>query len=691
MASVHTNHLSFLILKRLRRYLLWLIVLVAACSTQIKKPVNVPKVVESKIAAETWWGNGSHNDKKLLNLLVNFDSCVDAPYSAGVLIHPRSIRMESWDKKPFRYSVGMSIVPYIVDKYGNVHIIVPNVVRGEHNQYIVCNEKAENNFYRYPHYYSSLLFTPTSIKPENQQLIFQELTNATKSDQLLDLGENLVRLSDTNNLKLGKLLQTIFKGIKFFSINFSIDVKLSIKSARIIKASDAHQQKQDIALSKSAGSCVEFEFLLQKDGKHINTSWPLRVLRQNAPMYYEAEGNKVKTALKFGDVLDSISINDDNQQGRVEVKTTNNLQGWMERQDLLCNLIVLKNDKGLERKAFIKNNNVTASPHYDKDCENSCKQLSSFDMYFVIAETGGENKRYLLAEKSNLLMAPPLVGWVNKDDLILWETQLQVRPKDTINYVSALKNAQRLSIRGGNFWHQFPQHLPVLDEITRNKQQYYHILLSNSNIISSNLRKLAIQSNQQIFNIDIPKSNDLVTEIWLSARDLDNWKNVLLSLSNLNRKQSLNRQKKSFIRIFKQEITNILGEPLVLGVKNRKKPFGEILNKAALPIRINSPLMQYSANDIIRRRMKACEFDLLMTWIKSKYELLQRITADPSLKVDYSLIKFTQCRGISKKGKQIKLMKLKKPQQPLGPDKNYRYEHNFRGETIYLIPEDFLP
>ena len=56
------------------------------------------------------------------------------------------------------------------------------------------------------------------------------------------------------------------------------------------------------------GSCKGFEFPLKDDGKQINTSWPLRVLRQNAPVYDDANGHQNKATFDFGQVLEAISI-----------------------------------------------------------------------------------------------------------------------------------------------------------------------------------------------------------------------------------------------------------------------------------------------------------------------------------------------------------------------------------------------
>ncbi|RKZ91263.1 MAG: hypothetical protein DRR19_07710 [Candidatus Parabeggiatoa sp. nov. 1] len=250
------------------------------------------------------------------------------------------------------------------------------------------------------------------------------------------------------------------------------------------------------------GSCKGHTFPVQRDGKSINTSWPLRVLRQNTPVYYDAGGSRSKTTLKFGTVLDALRISDSQTQGRVEVCESGCLPGeslgWMDREDLLCDIYPLKNDKGLERKAFIKTppqpeiveegkhrvkkTTVTAYSCYDSTCKTSYNSLSRFEMYFIVAE---KPQRYLLADKYNLLMAPPLVGWVDKKRIVPWNTTLQLRPKENVNYIRAFPNLNpsargvkidptaAVDLAGGNTWYKFPLHVPLLD--IKNYGKYYHV------------------------------------------------------------------------------------------------------------------------------------------------------------------------------------------------------------------------
>jgi hypothetical protein len=423
----------------------------------------------------------------------------------------------------------------------------------------------------------------------------------------------------------------------------------------------------------SEGSCEEYSFPLRSDNQSINTTWPLRVLGNNAPVYYNAKGNHKKTTLKFGKVLDALRISYSRTSGRVEICKSGCLPdealGWMDRQDLLCRIKPLKNQEGLERKAFTRTA-TQASP--------SNRLLSNFEMYFIFAT---KQQQYLLADKYYILMGEPLIGWVDKNKMIPWNTMLQIRPKEQ-EYLYAYINNKKIKIRGGNFWYKYPLHLPLLNIKHKRGKQYYHVAIPKF-ILSREDAKLF---NDSMTDAYIPISNKLVKEIWISSRELDNWKSVLRPLYKIKSK-GFNQQKREFIRILGQELQNILGEPLLIAGET----LGEVIKrKNWLPVREHSPFMQYTKQEILN--MQRCEFFRLINWIASINGLINRLTSEPTKKIEYELSPYadSQCPRVSAKGRNIQRLSLKPP-KPLGPSDEYRYDHSFRGETIYTIPINFLP
>jgi len=752
----------------------------------------------------------------------------------------------------------------------------------------------------------------------------------------------------------------------------------------------------NLALAAS-GSCEAYPFDLQRDGKSINTSWPLRVLRQNAPVYSNESDSREKTRLKFGKVLDAVRISNSPKTGRVLVTESGSMPGeslgWMDRQDLLCNITPIKTDKGLDRKAFIKTppqpeiegrvvgkGSVPAYACYEGSCRTHTS-LSRFAMYFIVAE---KTQRYLLAEQYNLIEGPPLIGWVEEDKIIPWNTTLQVRPKEEVtrNIVGSTgpnnSNTSGVVLTGGKIWYKFPLHAPLLDKkgnkyhiaapgigmsgfdvksmdqetslveqhknvdvlflldgtksmqpyldtaksfasqliqqlsnkhdfrethfrfgfrvyrdnfagnqgigeglplsgscqaraalTTKNQTEFNRRIrpvkqsnetsqedstyeenlfigirqaikdlascpdrlkvlvviadhgdknqqasnslirkltktfthspriffiqtpnekpnveayktaykrfqtqaeyifskvypgmnygdnlsqlskgspnriikeltalvvqqvgsVSSSAVVNETMQKIragqSIQTiveqgmkegdlpvlywqlmekdlckqfddqcqhpvDHRVIDAYIPVSDDIVEEIWMGTRDMDNWKSLLRPL-NANQIQTkpFDQQKREFIRVLKEELLRIIGEPLF---KESRKTLGDIVKrKGGLPVREHSPLMQYTVAEI--SNMQRCEFNRLIKWTTSIYDLLNRVTASPKLKVTYLLEDYpkSQCRRVSAKGRNIKRLTLRGA-QPLGPDDNYSYLHDFRkGQAIFSIPMDFLP
>jgi hypothetical protein len=766
-----------------------------------------------------------------------------------------------------------------------------------------------------------------------------------------------------------------------------------------------------IQASDDEGSCEGYSFPLRSDNQSINTTWPLRVLRHNAPVYSNARGSRTKRTLKFGDVLDALRISDSRTSGRVEICESGCLPdealGWMDRQDLLCRIKPLQTQEGLERKAFIKTPaqpeivkqgwridkkfKVPAYPCYNDSCKANLF-LSRFHMYFIFAK---KQQRYLLAEKYNILMGERLVGWVDEDKIIQWNTTLQLRPKEKVEYVRAYPNLQTINssrgiqinrssavdLAGGKTWYKFHKHIPLLNKVTESREKYYHVsapgigmegfdveqmnqktaaveqlkqvdvfflldgtrsmqpsldaakkfvraivkkltkrnnkrdyqetnfrfgfriyrddfqgsrwpqdesvgkglplsgscqgnfnknefyrkiasikesdersnedssytenmfkgisqavkdmancpnrtkllfiigdhgdnqkqvpysviqrltqtfthevrlffVQTNKNgsnnkyqtaykrfrtqaysilkqVYSDNYRKnlttleqwtnqkirsqlssLIAQyvsqysksssindvmlklragqsvkdiieqgmkegdlpvlywkilekdlcqaaSNQCKHSVDhrvidayIPVSENMVEEIWISSRQLDNWKSLLRQLYKNITNKGATDQKTEFIHALKQETQNILGEPLLM---EAGETLGEVLKrKNGLPVREHSPFMQYTVGEILE--MQRCEFSRLVKWIESFHGLLTRLMSDPSYKIEYELRPYSdsQCPRVSAKGRNLQRLKLKSP-KPLGPSDEYRYDHSFRGETIYSIPTKFLP
>ncbi|MBF0561625.1 MAG: hypothetical protein HQL37_06295, partial [Alphaproteobacteria bacterium] len=112
--------------------------------------------------------------------------------------------------------------------------------------------------------------------------------------------------------------------------------------------------------------------------------------------------------------------------------------GWVDAAGLLCAHQPLKNDKGLEERAYIKTAEaktdavkpVLAYPGPEgNDCAALCRDLGAFLLYFVVDRRNG---RLLLADDYLLEPGKQLVGWVDEKSALTWRTSIGMRPRETL-------------------------------------------------------------------------------------------------------------------------------------------------------------------------------------------------------------------------------------------------------------------
>jgi len=147
------------------------------------------------------------------------------------------------------------------------------------------------------------------------------------------------------------------------------------------------------------GDCNDFSFPVKDNNTNaIDTSIPVRVLRQETPLYPSVDVKTPTKSLGFDLVLKPIRLSPQ----RIQVadrNTPTTPMGWIEKTDLLCNYTPLIKG-GLPRKAFVKipvdageNFAVLAYPSpQDNVCKPLCNELTRFTTYFIFAE---DEKRLL--------------------------------------------------------------------------------------------------------------------------------------------------------------------------------------------------------------------------------------------------------------------------------------------------------
>ncbi|OAD22393.1 hypothetical protein THIOM_001807 [Candidatus Thiomargarita nelsonii] len=412
----------------------------------------------------------------------------------------------------------------------------------------------------------------------------------------------------------------------------------------------------------------------------LDTNQGVWVLRHDAPVYPTFDASHSSSTQAFGEYLLPVKVVKHPSSGvqRVQVRKmgTDTPLGWMEGYDLLCRIKPLQSKKGLDRKVFVKtpSSHMPVYPAYKGPCNGNCEQLTRFELYFIFAEDR-LYQRYLILKAHSLKdkpfssLASKPMGWVKYDHTIPWNTTLGLRPIDTLDKLLAYKkpediNNPSVEIAGGNIWYTYPIHIPILDI----KPNYYHV---------------AAQGDVFYIPIDASKVQE---EVWMTATQLADW---LALLKGFEKALPVQKQRTAFVYRLRKQIQDLIGRyppsHLVLREWLAKQ------RKQVLPIRQDSPLLQYSLDEI-RRKIEDCEVSLLVNWVTEIRKVLQKVSNDSTQKVAFRPKYPTSIScPLSDKGKKVPESLEFEPSAPLGSDDNYRYDHSLYGKTVYWLPVEFLP
>jgi len=259
------------------------------------------------------------------------------------------------------------------------------------------------------------------------------------------------------------------------------------------------------------GSCTQFNFPIGPEG---NVDWPhtVKTLQHDVPVYDSAASFATVSTLPFNKSLRVL----DAQDQRVQVGHVSTLAplGWVERTHLLCTLLPLKGQSGLEQKLYIrtatevrqeKPTTVKAYPAPDlQGCNGLCRELSRFEGYFVFDIEGEDESadqsqwRYLLSENYKLDDTSQLVGWVSGEYGFIWDTAYGLRPGENLVFPEGHELAEQeraicayqrledaiadpegkcLPILGGDRWYLSEHRIPILEQTDYQGQRFYRVVL----------------------------------------------------------------------------------------------------------------------------------------------------------------------------------------------------------------------
>jgi len=305
------------------------------------------------------------------------------------------------------------------------------------------------------------------------------------------------------------------------------------------------QQNQD-----RAGSCLHTQFQYNPDGQ-VSYPFPIKALREGAPIYENADGNKQRGTLAFSRTLYVTDV----RGNRIQIKEgeTQRILGWAERIDLLCALSPLRGSSGLKQIFYIptstdprsnKPATVSAYPSSNMDtCDGKCRELSTLDQYFVF-DVDLNNNSYLVANNYQLDETSLLIGWVSPQNGFIWDTALGMRPKEDLRFPADYPTMPRkersicayrkledailetktacIPILGGKRWYLNSGRIPILGIITEQGKEFYHVVLPFSvaipitdkdRIASIKVDSEMFEINKKTISSDEQQVNELVLEL----------------------------------------------------------------------------------------------------------------------------------------------------------------------------------
>lgn len=193
------------------------------------------------------------------------------------------------------------------------------------------------------------------------------------------------------------------------------------------------------------GSCLDFDLSIhvRSEQNPYGEGWNAIALYDGVPTFSDPAATQPAGTLNLGDVVQIIE--DGDNVGVRSIGAPDTAISYTRRADLNCeNRPLFSPVTRLERKAVVKvdtvrsddtaNRTVSAyrTPTLD-DCDETCRKLSRFDLYFVMAET---EDALLLSREVRVATSinSPMVGWISKDDVYEWPYSVGLRVREDYTF-----------------------------------------------------------------------------------------------------------------------------------------------------------------------------------------------------------------------------------------------------------------
>ncbi len=470
-----------------------------------------------------------------------------------------------------------------------------------------------------------------------------------------------------------------------------------------------------VAEAERIGSCADPEYRLRAKGRNVDDIRPLRPLRQRAPVFDIAAVKRVNHFIDFGEVVYGVRLSRGSRDW-IQVQRGSDVKplGWMQADELLCATRPLRSrSTGHARKLFVGHGGPRSVSYPTPDenrCFDRCTDVDGPQVFFIMSEDT-ESRRFLLSSSSRLGVSGSLVGWIDSEAGVEWQTPFGLRPapdrREVAGYAS-VGDVERVAIgetvdprarlTGGADWLERPLHLPLLESLeSRSGIQVYRMFAPGNPAPDAAAATRSFSRSwsepEPWLEVFAPASDAWIEEVWLTGEEISRWINILRPV--VRGGGAGDGEADRLAEILVDRFSMDLGPP---AIEVGGETVGAFLRRQnGLPIHSDSPLARYQIAQL--REMSACQIRRLKDWLDSSLQLLQVVVQAPEsigleVKIVYDDEPF--CATIAGDGTTIPRRFVESVGQssagvasrPGGP---YSFLNSHGGELRYWIPRDFLP
>jgi hypothetical protein len=205
-----------------------------------------------------------------------------------------------------------------------------------------------------------------------------------------------------------------------------------------------------------------------------------------------------------------------------------------------------------------------------------------------------------------------------------------------------------------------------------------------------NCEILGKQCDKSVYDVTfkgyIPVSDNISLDVWMTSNQLLNFKQLLQIFKN----PTIDKR---------EEMARTIAEDLAIRLKKPPINPGDniadyIQRQAGLPVSRNTILLSYDPEEQLKYEsiVPDCELDRLVL-LATKIDEMLSIVYEGYYRPIPLLKPYPKdtCTRASEIGKRIPFFSGRIAKERLGKDNTYSYEHEFRGTTIYWVPEEYLP